>query len=76
MQHIFQKKWQTDLGFILYRTLTTSNIPGLSNLIFKVLKAIAQEHGVNVTSKTTKAELVEALQNIDVILDNLKSYRT
>ena len=45
----------------LVKSLTTLNIQGLSNLTFKVLKAITQEHGVNVTSRTTKAELVEAL---------------
>ena len=57
----------------LVKALTTSNIPGLSNLTFKVLKAIAQEHGVNVTSKTTEAELVDALKNIDIFLDNLRN---
>ena len=56
----------------LVNALTTSNIPGLSNLTFKVLKNIAQEQGINFTNKTTKAELVEALQNVDIILDNLR----
>ena len=44
----------------------------MSNLTFKVLRAIAQENGISVTLGMTKAELVEALQNIDIILDNLR----
>ena len=56
----------------LVNALTKSNIPGLNNLTFKVLKNIAQEQGINFTNKTTKAELVEALQNVDIILDNLR----
>ena len=52
--------------------ITSSNVPGLNNLTYNTLKIIAQKHGVNVTSRTTKAELVEALQNIDIILDNLR----
>ena len=56
----------------LVNALTTSNVPGLNNLTYKVLKTIAHEHGVNVLHKMTKAELVEALNNVDIILDNLR----
>ena len=49
----------------LVNALTTSNIPGLNNLSFKVLKTIGKEHGVNVTQKMTKAELVQALENVN-----------
>ena len=57
----------------LVNALTTSNVPGLNNLTFKVLKTIAHEHGVNVTHKMTKAQLVDDdLENVDTILDNLR----
>ena len=57
---------------MLVNALTTSNVPGLNNLTFKVLKTIAHEHGVNVTHKMTKAQLVDDLGNVDTILDNLR----
>ena len=39
--------------------------------MWAVLKTIGKEHDVNVTHKMTKAELVQALQQQDIILDNL-----
>ena len=56
----------------LVNTPTTSNVPSLNNLSFKVLKTIAHEYGVNVTHRMTNAELVEALENVDIMLDNLR----
>ena len=44
----------------------------LKRLISKVLKAIAREHGIRGWAQMSKPKLLEALQPIEIILDNLR----
>ena len=46
-------------------------IPEIDNLSSKVLKAIARENGVQNYERMSKTKIVEALQQLDIILDNL-----
>lgn len=57
----------------LMKALTESNVPGMNNLSYKVLKMITQDHGVNAPNRKQKAQLVEALQEKDIVLDNLRA---
>ena len=44
----------------------------LKRLTSKLLKAIAREHGIRGWAKMSKPKLLEALQPIEIILDNLR----